>query len=97
MVMQSSQIHSIVIGGLCHHTWEMPIEVFESSMIVGFDLSACSSLTFLTARLNIGLIYCCALLYSLQRLYQDIDIVVLPENCADSMVPPHDLGYNLRS
>lgn len=36
MVMQSSQIHSIVIGGLCHHTWEMPIEVFESSMIVSY-------------------------------------------------------------
>ncbi|KAI6277732.1 hypothetical protein MCOR34_011317 [Pyricularia oryzae] len=36
MVMQSSQIHSIVIGGLCHHTWEMPIDVFESSLIVSY-------------------------------------------------------------
>ncbi|QBZ66600.1 hypothetical protein PoMZ_13583 [Pyricularia oryzae] len=34
--MQLSQIHSIVIGGLYHHTWEIPIEVFKYSIIVSY-------------------------------------------------------------
>ncbi|KAG9252520.1 uncharacterized protein F5Z01DRAFT_682666 [Emericellopsis atlantica] len=34
VVMQSVQIWSISIGGLCHHAWEMPIQVFEKHMLL---------------------------------------------------------------
>ncbi|KAJ4258078.1 hypothetical protein NW762_008218 [Fusarium torreyae] len=34
--MQSVQIWSISIGGLCHHAWEMPIEVFEKHMLSSY-------------------------------------------------------------
>ncbi|KAF7554825.1 hypothetical protein G7046_g6707 [Stylonectria norvegica] len=34
LVMQAVQIWSISIGGLCHHAWEMPIEVFTKHMLV---------------------------------------------------------------
>ncbi|EJT71721.1 hypothetical protein GGTG_10975 [Gaeumannomyces tritici R3-111a-1] len=36
VVMQSTQIYSISIGGLCHHTWEMSIETFEKSLMVSY-------------------------------------------------------------
>ncbi|KAF4968615.1 hypothetical protein FSARC_4039 [Fusarium sarcochroum] len=36
VVMQSVQIWSISIGGLCHHAWEMPIEVFEKHMLSSY-------------------------------------------------------------
>ncbi|KAI1032475.1 hypothetical protein LB503_012687 [Fusarium chuoi] len=36
IVMQSAQIWSISIGGLCHHAWEMPIEVFEKHMLSSY-------------------------------------------------------------
>lgn len=35
MVMQSTQVWSATIGGLGHHAWEMPLDVFEKNMIVG--------------------------------------------------------------
>ncbi|KAF5621504.1 monocarboxylate transporter 8 [Fusarium tjaetaba] len=34
--MQSAQIWSISIGGLCHHAWEMPIDVFEKHMLSSY-------------------------------------------------------------
>ncbi|KAF5974716.1 monocarboxylate transporter 8 [Fusarium coicis] len=34
--MQSAQIWSISIGGLCHHAWEMPIDVFEKHMFSSY-------------------------------------------------------------
>ncbi|KAL8365409.1 hypothetical protein RB595_004286 [Gaeumannomyces hyphopodioides] len=40
VVMQSTQIYSVSIGGLCHHTWEMPIETFEKSLIVTYVAAA---------------------------------------------------------
>ncbi|KAF5552880.1 monocarboxylate transporter 8 [Fusarium mexicanum] len=36
IVMQSAQIWSISIGGLCHHAWEMPIDVFEKHMLSSY-------------------------------------------------------------
>ncbi|KAM0227272.1 hypothetical protein ACHAPO_011692 [Fusarium lateritium] len=39
LVMQSVQIWSIAIGGLCHHAWEMPIEIFEKHMLVSLHHS----------------------------------------------------------
>ncbi|KAH8669362.1 hypothetical protein BGZ61DRAFT_460954 [Ilyonectria robusta] len=36
VVMQSVQIWSVSIGGLCHHAWEMPIEVFEKHMLSSY-------------------------------------------------------------
>ncbi|KAF5649375.1 monocarboxylate transporter 8 [Fusarium sp. NRRL 52700] len=32
----SAQIWSISIGGLCHHAWEMPIDVFEKHMLSSY-------------------------------------------------------------
>ncbi|KAJ3544539.1 hypothetical protein NM208_g2999 [Fusarium decemcellulare] len=36
VVMQSVQIWSVSIGGLCHHAWEMPIEVYEKHMLSSY-------------------------------------------------------------
>ncbi|KAF5669340.1 monocarboxylate transporter 8 [Fusarium circinatum] len=36
IVMQSAQIWSISIGGLCHHAWEMPVDVFEKHMLSSY-------------------------------------------------------------
>ncbi|KAF4962830.1 hypothetical protein FSARC_9113 [Fusarium sarcochroum] len=36
LAMQSVQIWSISIGGLCHHAWEMPIDVFEKHMLSSY-------------------------------------------------------------
>ncbi|KAF5710904.1 monocarboxylate transporter 8 [Fusarium mundagurra] len=33
---KSAQIWSISIGGLCHHAWEMPIDVFEKHMLSSY-------------------------------------------------------------
>ncbi|KAM0359820.1 hypothetical protein ACHAP4_003428 [Fusarium culmorum] len=37
VIAWSVQIWSISIGGLCHHAWEMPIEVFEKHMLTAWD------------------------------------------------------------
>ncbi|CRK36475.1 hypothetical protein BN1708_007074, partial [Verticillium longisporum] len=36
VVMQSVQILSISLGGLGHHAWEMPIDVFEKHMLSSY-------------------------------------------------------------
>ncbi|KAM0281769.1 hypothetical protein ACHAQH_003351 [Verticillium albo-atrum] len=36
VVMQSVQIWSIFIGGLGHHAWEMPIQVYEKHMLSSY-------------------------------------------------------------
>ncbi|KAK7209017.1 hypothetical protein V2G26_016195 [Clonostachys chloroleuca] len=36
LIMESVQIWSISIGGLCHHAWEMPIEVYKKHMITSY-------------------------------------------------------------
>lgn len=36
LVMQSTQTWSISLGGLGHHAWEMPIEVFEKHMLSSY-------------------------------------------------------------
>ncbi|KAI6319612.1 hypothetical protein MCOR30_008571 [Pyricularia oryzae] len=55
--MQSSQIHSIVSGGLCHHTWEMPIDVFEYSLIVSYVAATAFILCNGFAKISILLFY----------------------------------------
>ncbi|WXC46438.1 hypothetical protein QX201_006137 [Fusarium graminearum] len=37
---------SISIGGLCHHAWEMPIEVFEKHMLLWFRRVVYGTITF---------------------------------------------------
>ncbi|KAH6672726.1 hypothetical protein F5X68DRAFT_264705 [Plectosphaerella plurivora] len=36
LIMQSVQIWSISIGGLCHHAWEMPISIYEKHMLSSY-------------------------------------------------------------
>ncbi|VTO83655.1 unnamed protein product [Fusarium graminearum] len=61
LVMQSVQIWSISIGGLCHHAWEMPIEVFEKHMLSSYIAApvfiicnGCSKTSLLTFYLQIS-------------------------------------------
>ncbi|SPJ78313.1 related to monocarboxylate transporter 2 [Fusarium torulosum] len=61
IIMQGVQMWSISIGGLCHHAWEMPIDVFEkhmlSSYIAGPVFIICNGLsktTLLTFYLQIS-------------------------------------------
>ncbi|KAF5243320.1 hypothetical protein FAUST_2889 [Fusarium austroamericanum] len=61
LVMQSVQMWSISIGGLCHHAWEMPIEVFEKHMLSSYIAApvfiicnGCSKTSLLTFYLQIS-------------------------------------------
>ncbi|KAJ4128880.1 hypothetical protein NW768_007402 [Fusarium equiseti] len=61
LIMQSVQIWSISIGGLCHHAWEMPIQVFEKHMLSSYIAApvfiicnGCSKTSLLTFYLQIS-------------------------------------------
>ncbi|RGP73078.1 hypothetical protein FLONG3_6393 [Fusarium longipes] len=61
LVMQSVQIWSISIGGLCHHAWEMPIEIFEKHMLSSYIAApvfiicnGCSKTSLLTFYLQLS-------------------------------------------
>ncbi|KAK7216828.1 hypothetical protein V2G26_004831 [Clonostachys chloroleuca] len=36
IAMQSTQIWSVSIGGLCHHAWEMPISIYTNHMLSSY-------------------------------------------------------------
>jgi hypothetical protein len=83
---------SISIGGLCHHAWEMPIDVFEKHMLV------CSPLPLHGICLHlIELLHRRPSLHHLQRSHQEFPPDFLPSSLPAEMVQKiHLRDYRFR-
>lgn len=57
---------SISIGGLCHHAWEMPIQVFEKHMLVRPTQQ--TKVERICINEPLELIHRCSHIYHMQRL-----------------------------